>query len=80
MVIVPFQALNFNKPNLPLVLKGLAIYILAQSKVWKVHVDGISSQISEIIKRINRDCDGVDIGLNLLRSRIAVIPQDPVLF
>jgi len=78
------------RPTLPLVLKGLDIEIPAMAKVGVVGRTGAGkSTIMVSLFRIVELCsgsimiDGIDIkkiGLNLLRSKIAVIPQDPVLF
>lgn len=78
------------RDELPLVLKGLDIQIPGKSKVGVVGRTGAGkSTVMVSILRIVELCsgsiyiDGIDIskvGLNLLRSKIAVIPQDPVLF
>ena len=78
------------RDNLPLVLKGLDITIPAMSKVGIVGRTGAGkSTLMVSLLRIvelssgSIEIDGVDIsqvGLKLLRSNIAVIPQDPVLF
>lgn len=78
------------RPDLPLVLKGLDIRIPPQSKVGVVGRTGAgkSTLMTAIMRLVELssgsiEIDGVDIctvGLNLLRSNIAVIPQDPVLF
>ena len=78
------------RPNLPLVLKGLDIRIPAMSKVGVVGRTGAgkSTLMVSLLRLVELssgsiEIDGVDIrtiGLKLLRSRLAVIPQDPVLF
>jgi ATP-binding cassette subfamily C (CFTR/MRP) protein 1 len=75
---------------LPLVLKGLDIHIPAGAKVGIVGRTGAGkSTLMVAMLRIVELCegkviiDGVDhsrVGLAKLRSKIAVIPQDPVLF
>ena len=76
--------------GLPLVLKGLNISIPARSKVGVVGRTGAGkSTLMVALLRIvelasgSIEIDGIDIkslGLKKLRSIIAVIPQDPVLF
>jgi len=76
--------------GLPLVLKGLDIHIPARSKVGVVGRTGAgkSTLMVALLRIVELDSgriliDGVDIrtvGLAKLRSKIAVIPQDPVLF
>jgi ATP-binding cassette subfamily C (CFTR/MRP) protein 1 len=78
------------RPGLPLVLKGLNLYIPARSKVGICGRTGAgkSSLCLALMRIVELDTgsikvDGVDIrtvGLSRLRSKIAVIPQDPVLF
>ena len=78
------------RPGLPLVLKGLNISIPARSKVGVVGRTGAGkSTLMVALLRIvelasgSIEIDGIDIkslGLKKLRSIIAVIPQDPVLF
>lgn len=78
------------RPNLPLVLKGLDIRIPPQSKVGVVGRTGAgkSTLMTAMLRLVELSSgfikiDGIDIrtvGLKLLRSNIAVIPQDPVLF
>jgi ATP-binding cassette subfamily C (CFTR/MRP) protein 1 len=78
------------RPGLPLVLKGLDIEIPPMSKIGVVGRTGAGkSTLMVSLFRIVElssgtiSIDGIDIskvGLNLLRSKIAVIPQDPVLF
>ena len=78
------------RPGLPLVLKGLNISIPAHAKVGVVGRTGAGkSTLMVALLRIVElysgaiKIDDVDIrlvGLKKLRSMIAVIPQDPVLF
>lgn len=78
------------RSGLPLVLKGLDFQIPPKSKVGVVGRTGAGkSTLMVSLLRIVELCggsitiDGIDIvkvGLNLLRSKIAVIPQDPILF
>jgi ABC-type multidrug transport system fused ATPase/permease subunit len=78
------------RPGLPLVLKGLDIGIPAGSKVGVVGRTGAGkSTLMVALLRIvelaegNLYIDGQDtrhVGLAKLRSNIAVIPQDPVLY
>jgi len=78
------------RSNLPLVLKGLDIKIPSLKKVGVVGRTGAgkSTLMVSLLRLVELSegsiqIDGVDIstvGLNVLRSRIAVIPQDPVLF
>ena len=78
------------RENLPLVLKGLDITIPKRSKVGVVGRTGAgkSTLMVSLLRIVELSSgsihiDGVDIsqiGLKLLRSMIAVIPQDPVLF
>lgn len=88
---IEFTGVKMNyRPNLPLVLKGLNISIPAMSKVGVVGRTGAGkSTLMVALLRIvelysgSIKIDGVDIrnvGLKKLRSAIAVIPQDPVLF
>lgn len=78
------------RPGLPLVLKGLDIEIPAQSKIGVVGRTGAgkSTLMVALLRIVELDrgaiyIDGVNtrtVGLAKLRSKIAVIPQDPVLF
>jgi ATP-binding cassette subfamily C (CFTR/MRP) protein 1 len=78
------------RPNLPLALKGLNIKIPSGSKVGVVGRTGAgkSTIVVAILRLVELSegsitIDGIDIsqiGLRLLRSRVAVIPQDPILF
>ena len=77
-------------PELPLVLKGLSFSIAARQRVGVVGRTGSGkSSLSLAIFRVLEAekgsimVDGVDISkirLSDLRSRLAIIPQDPVLF
>lgn len=78
------------RPGLPLVLRGLDIHIPTRSKVGVVGRTGAgkSSLIVALLRIVELDSgriliDGIDIrtvGVAKLRSKVAVIPQDPVLF
>jgi len=78
------------RPGLPLVLKGLDLTIPGRSKVGVVGRTGAgkSTLMTALLRLVELDegkilIDGIDtstIGLARLRSKIAVIPQDPVLF
>merc|ERR1719305_63448 len=78
------------RPDLPLVLKEISVDIKGGMKVGIVGrtAAGKSSLISTLLRLVELDAgtisvDGVnisEIGLSDLRSAIAVIPQDPVLF
>lgn len=78
------------RPNLPLALKGLNIKIPPGSKLGVVGRTGAgkSTIMVALLRLVELSggsiiIDGVDIsqiGLRLLRSRVAVIPQDPILF
>jgi len=78
------------RPGLPLVLRGLDLVIPPRCKVGIVGRTGAgkSSLMIALLRIVELDegsihIDGVDIrtlGLKNLRSHIAVIPQDPVLF
>lgn len=83
-------ALLRYRPELPLVLKGLDLKIPAGSKIGVVGRTGAgkSTLMVALMRIVELDggkilIDGTDtktIGLVKLRSSIAVIPQDPVLF
>ncbi|KAG6950353.1 hypothetical protein JG688_00014194 [Phytophthora aleatoria] len=89
-------AISFNRvdlryrPGLPRVLRGLTFSVNAKEKVGIVGRTGAgkSSLIVGLMRLVELDAgsitiDGVDIskiGLHNLRSNIAIIPQDPVLF
>jgi len=78
------------RPNLPLVLKGVSFVIYPREKIGIVGRTGSgkSSLIVSLMRLVElaSGCiriDGMDIAhvpLNILRSYISVIPQDPVLF
>lgn len=78
------------RPGLPLVLKGLDLKIAAGERVGIVGRTGAGkSSILAALYRISElsggsiTIDGVDvskIGLHELRSKLAIIPQDPILF
>jgi ABC-type multidrug transport system fused ATPase/permease subunit len=78
------------RPELPLVLKGLDLKIPPKAKVGIVGRTGCgkSTLMTGLMRLVELDggkivLDGIDIkgvGLKRLRSSIAIIPQDPVLF
>ncbi|GMH62121.1 hypothetical protein TL16_g03408 [Triparma laevis f. inornata] len=78
------------RPGLPLVLKGLSLTIPAGSKVGVVGRTGAgkSTLMIALLRLVELaegkiNIDGVDcskLGLHLLRSKLAIVPQDPVLF
>jgi len=78
------------RPGLPRVLKGLDIELPKQSKIGVVGRTGAgkSTLMVSLLRIVELDsgsilidgCDTRKIGLTKLRSNIAVIPQDPVLF
>lgn len=88
---VEFQNAKMRyRPGLPLVLKGLTLTIPGRAKVGIVGRTGAgkSTLMTALMRLVELDSgsillDGVDtrsVGLKKLRSNIAVIPQDPVLF
>jgi ATP-binding cassette subfamily C (CFTR/MRP) protein 1 len=88
---ISFQEAKLRyRPGLPLVLKGLDLEIPERAKVGVVGRTGAgkSTLMLALLRIVELDSgkiliDGVDIrelGLTKLRSQIAVIPQDPVLF
>ena len=78
------------RPGLPLVLKGLTLSINPGEKIGIVGRTGAgkSSLVTAVLRLVELDegavyVDSIDVskvGLNTLRSKVAVIPQDPVLF
>lgn len=78
------------RPGLPLVLRGLSMRVAAGERVAIVGRTGAgkSSIVSALFRLVELSAgsiriDGLDIaalGLHDLRSRLAIIPQDPTLF
>lgn len=78
------------RPDLPLILKGISFSIKAGEKVGLVGRTGAGkSSIAQALFRAVEPCggtivvDGVDlqsVGLDTLRTRLAIIPQDPFFF
>lgn len=78
------------RPNLPLALKNVNLDIESQEKVGICGRTGSgkSTTLASLFRLVELDSgsieiDGVDIstlGLRTLRSKLAIIPQDPVLF
>ncbi|GBF89551.1 canalicular multispecific organic anion transporter [Raphidocelis subcapitata] len=78
------------RPDLPLVLKGISFEVAARQKVGICGRTGCGkSTLMMTLFRILEPCggsitiDGVDIGkigLRDLRSRLSLVPQDPVIF
>jgi len=88
---VEFKNVNMRyRPGLPLVLKGLNVVIPSNAKVGICGRTGAgkSTLMVSLTRLVEIDrgqilIDGVDIktiGLTKLRSSIAIVPQDPVLF
>jgi ATP-binding cassette subfamily C (CFTR/MRP) protein 1 len=78
------------RPNLPLVLSGLKMHVKGGERIGVVGRTGAgkSSIMSTLFRLVELSggsiiIDGLDIskiGLHDLRSRLAIIPQDPTLF
>jgi ABC-type multidrug transport system fused ATPase/permease subunit len=78
------------RPGLPLVLRGVSLSVKGGEKVGIVGRTGAgkSTLVTALLRLVELDSgnitiDGTDIstlGLHALRSVVAVIPQDPVLF
>lgn len=78
------------RPDTPLVLRGVTMNVLPGEKVGIVGRTGAgkSTLLSMLLRLVNLESgtikiDGIDIakiGLHDLRTKIAVIPQDPTLF
>lgn len=78
------------RPDLPLVLHGLEVHIAGGEKVGIIGRTGAGkSSVIGTLLRLTELCggniviDGIDIakiGLEDLRSKLAVIPQEPILF
>ena len=88
---IVFQDVSLRyRPGLPRVLKGLNIEFPKRSKIGVVGRTGAgkSTLMVSLLRIVEVDsgtilidgCDTRTIGLTKLRSNIAVIPQDPVLF
>jgi len=85
------SSVNFRyRPDLPLVLQDISVHIVGGTKVGIVGRTGAgkSSLISTLLRMVELHSGSIivddvnisEIGLADLRSAIAVIPQDPVLF
>lgn len=78
------------RPGLPLVLRGLSLHVMGGERIGIVGRTGAgkSSIVSTLFRLVELSgghitVDGLDIstlGLGDLRSRLAIIPQDPTLF
>ncbi|XP_058537071.1 ATP-binding cassette sub-family C member 6 [Ochotona princeps] len=79
-----------HRPELPLAVHGVSVKILAGEKVGIVGRTGAGkSSLVGALLRLQEAAEGgiwidgvpiADVGLHALRSRITVIPQDPILF
>jgi ATP-binding cassette subfamily C (CFTR/MRP) protein 1 len=88
---IEFREVNLRyRPGLPRVLRNLSLSIRPQEKIGIVGRTGAgkSSLVVALMRLVELDSgsiviDGLDIstlGLHELRSKISIIPQDPVLF
>jgi ATP-binding cassette subfamily C (CFTR/MRP) protein 1 len=88
---VNFEDLELRyRPDLDLILKGITAHISSEEKIGIVGRTGAgkSSLMLALFRLVEPSSgrimiDGVDIstlGLNDLRSRLTIVPQDPVLF
>ncbi|KAJ3266799.1 Canalicular multispecific organic anion transporter 2 [Chytriomyces hyalinus] len=88
---VVFKDLKMRyREGTPLVLKGISVEVKAGEKVGIVGRTGAGkSSLSVALFRLSEadegviEVDGIDVakvGLNLLRTRLTIIPQEPVLF
>ncbi|RLN87100.1 hypothetical protein BBJ28_00022786, partial [Nothophytophthora sp. Chile5] len=88
---IEFRDVNLRyRPGLPRVLRNLSLRIHPQEKIGIVGRTGAgkSSLVVALMRLVELDAgsiliDGLDvssIGLHELRSKISIIPQDPVLF
>ncbi|KAK6464913.1 P-loop containing nucleoside triphosphate hydrolase protein [Scheffersomyces coipomensis] len=88
---IKFDNVSMNyRPGLPLVLKGLTFDVSSKQKIGICGRTGAGkSSIMTVLYRICEleggkiTIDGIDIstlGLNELRTKLSIIPQDPVLF
>jgi len=88
---IDFVDVNLRyRPNLPLVLRGVSFAINAKEKVGIAGRTGAGkSSLAVALFRLTEIDDGkiliddedtASVGLTKLRSRLSIIPQDPVLF